>query len=610
MLGNYVIEKEFLPFPLYSNRKKWNNLSIEVKKYYLSAGEKLLNNDWEFLSAVRYMDFAKNGNRTLYQDVYYKRRSDIFYLAMAECIEGKGRFLEDIINGVWLICEESTWVIPAHNRYIDPTKVTELCDIEEPVYIDLFSAETASTISWVYYFLGEEIEKISPIVKRRMELEIHRRIIKPYLDYSYYDWMGLAHDRPVNNWNVWINSNVLVSFLVFTKGDTKTRGVHKIIESVNRFLYFYEEDGGCDEGPSYFGVAGASFLDILEELECVTPKLKEMYNQTLVKNMASYIYRVYISNRLYVNFADAHPNLSVAASLLGRIGKKVNDENMIGFASYLMDNDFVEPKYHNLNNWNLFRHLSNLFQEKISGEFIAPKTSWFKGIQVFSSRDEKGSLDGYFVAAKGGHNEESHNHNDIGNFILYYDGKPVVIDAGVGVYSKKTFSKDRYDIWSMQSCYHNVPTINGYDQVAGRDYNASNVEFIENSNFTKLTLELKNAYPKESKVKYYVREICFNHAKNLVITDDYKLEECKQPLVINLLCHDKPELYNDCIILSKKLKLDFNAEYFDVQVETIELNDELMRSDWKKDSLYRLRLTEKSQSLGHRFSLSFEKYVE
>ncbi|MFV0503831.1 MAG: heparinase II/III family protein [Lachnospirales bacterium] len=608
MLNKYDVEKEFKPFPVYENRNAWNELPQEIKNYYISDGENLLNKNWESLNAVRYMDFVKNGNRTLYQDVYYKRRRNVFTLAMAECMEGKGRFIEDLINGIWLLCEETTWVVPAHNRYQTSLKEAELCDIEEPPYIDLFSAETASTLSWVYYFLSNEIEKISPIVKRRIELEIDRRILKPYVEYSYYDWMGLCHSKPINNWNVWINSNVLISFLIFAKDKERSNGISKVIDSTNRFLGFYEEDGGCDEGPSYFGVAGASFLDILEELECVNSNVKEMYEVPLVKNMAAYIYKVYIGNRFYVNFADAHPNLSVAAMLLGRIGEKIKDNNMVGFASYLIENNFVEPQHHNLNNWNLFRHLSNLFHEKPKGDFVPPKTSWFDGIQVITARDNE-DLNGYFIAAKGGHNFESHNHNDIGNFVLYYQKKPIVIDVGVGVYTKKTFSKDRYDIWSMQSSYHNIPKINGYDQVDGREFCASNVECVENSHSTTLTLDINKAYPSEANINNYKREIYFDHSV-LRVKDTYDLEVCKEPIVLNLMCYEKPVVGKNSIVLGRVVDLNVDMEIFKVEIDEIQLNDELMIDDWGKNILYRLRLISKECTLKGELTMEFKRSVE
>src|SRR5437868_14155296 len=70
-----------------------------------------------------------------------------------------------------------------------------------------------------------------------------------------------------------------------------------------------------------------------------------------------------------------------------------------------------------------------------------------------AARSVPNSAQGLYVAAWGGHNAQSHNHNDVGNFIVYGDGKPVLIDVGVETYSAKTFSPQRYEIWTMQSAY-------------------------------------------------------------------------------------------------------------------------------------------------------------
>ena len=87
--------------------------------------------------------------------------------------------------------------------------------------------------------------------------------------------------------------------------------------------------------------------------------------------------------------------------------------------------------------------------------------------EIMTARSFPNSSEGLYIAAKGGNNAENHNHNDVGNFIIYCDGKPVIIDVGVETYIQKTFSKDRYDIWTMQSQYHNLPTINGVQQKNG-----------------------------------------------------------------------------------------------------------------------------------------------
>ena len=70
---------------------------------------------------------------------------------------------------------------------------------------------------------------------------------------------------------------------------------------------------------------------------------------------------------------------------------------------------------------------------------------------MMAAREKPGSSEGLYVAAEGGHNAQSHNHNDVGNVIVFADGRPVLVDAGVEEYTSKTFSSRRYEIWTMQS---------------------------------------------------------------------------------------------------------------------------------------------------------------
>ena len=53
-----------------------------------------------------------------------------------------------------------------------------------------------------------------------------------------------------------------------------------------------------------------------------------------------------------------------------------------------------------------------------------------------------------------------------------------MIDAGVGTYNRQTFSEQRYDIWTMQSNYHNLPMINGVPQKNGPEFKTTDTKAI------------------------------------------------------------------------------------------------------------------------------------
>jgi len=58
------------------------------------------------------------------------------------------------------------------------------------------------------------------------------------------------------------------------------------------------------------------------------------------------------------------------------------------------------------------------------------------------ARAQEGSVQGLYLAAQAGNNGKSHNHNDVGNFIVYSEGMPAIIDVGVETYTAKTFTRN------------------------------------------------------------------------------------------------------------------------------------------------------------------------
>ena len=592
---------KFRPFPAYSDRAAWASLPENFKQTVLCEAQKSKDMVWPSLLVCNYLDFSRNGNRSIYEGIYFGRRQTLFNLLLAECISGTGEYIHQIINGVWLICEESTWVVPAHLKKPLPCA-------DEDADIDLFAAETASLISWVYYFLGETIAAVCPAVKHRMECEIEKRIFLPYLKRDDFWWMGFV-DYWVNNWNPWINSNILISFLVFAGTFPRyLDGINKSIRSITFFYDFYPEDGGCDEGPLYFTVAGASFIDFIEELSHVTD-VSELFQSQKLKNMTAFIYKVYISGRYYVNYADGAPQGNIPVDLLLRTGIKNADATLVNFSRWLKENNNAEDIIAERRTL-LFRLLSDAFNSKHSdsekGVLALPEVNWLSDIQVVTARDNGSSEKGFFFSAKGGNNSESHNHNDVGNFILYYDGSPVIIDAGVETYTKFTFNEKRYTIWTMQSCYHNVPTINGADQLFGKEYCAEDVSFSNEGDEVRFSFNIKKTYPADAGINSYKREFVFRRGEGLFITDNYSLKDNTAPLVLNLLCYDKPKEHTSGLLLGDKVLLEYTCADLEWTTQAIPLTDPKICTDWNnRENLYRLQLTLKNTGTSGVVKLNF-----
>ena len=184
-------------------------------------------------------------------------------------------------------------------------------------------------------------------------------------------------------------------------------------------------------------------------------------------------------------------------------GKRINDDKMMALGTWSV---YQQDILHNGVSDSIGRQLVTISKvdEILEGSSLPPlpQDVWLDQIQVMAARDRSGSTDGFFVAAKGGHNNESHNHNDVGNFIVYLDGLPVLIDAGVEAYTAKTFSSSQYEIWTMQSNYHNVPTVAGFQQAPGIIYAADKVQYHRSDDAAELVLDIAKAYPEKAGIGY------------------------------------------------------------------------------------------------------------
>jgi hypothetical protein len=184
------------------------------------------------------------------------------------------------------------------------------------------------------------------------------------------------------------------------------------------------------------------------------------------------------------------------------------------------------------------------------------KDAWLKDVQVMTAR----TSNHFFMATHGGHNEESHNHNDVGDFILYANGEPVIIDAGRGNYTARTFSSHRYELWFTQSQYHNLPVINGYGQLDGRKYAAKNENTVINDKEAVFASDIADAYDVKAGVEKWNREVQLDRIKNqLVVSTSYLLKQKISPVQEHFMTVCKV----DTAVHGKiKLTTKSNKEYF------------------------------------------------
>ncbi len=596
-------------YPTREQRGAWESIPHGVRQAHIRRAEKRQGGDWPPLPATLFLEFVRQGNRKNYEQARFARREALCDLVLGECIEADGRFTDDIINGVWAVCEETYWGVPAHLGM--QMAGQGLPDAAEPT-VDLFAAETGALLAWTHYLLEQPLADVSPVIPRRIEDEVNHRILTPLLQRDDFRWMGF-HGARVNNWNPWICSNWLTCVLLLERDETKRlNAVLKILRVLDNFLESYPTDGGCDEGPLYWGKAGGALFDCLELLYKSTDGHFNLYEHPLIQEIGRYLYRVHIADHYFVNFADAPATLTPPPAVMLGYGKRIGDKPLIQLGAWFAHRQRWTEKgvAGNIGRqlYALF-HLSELSQTKPRQPLV--RDTWFPEIQVMAARDRSGSKKGLYVAAKGGHNAESHNHNDVGNFVFFVDSKPVIVDAGVGTYSRETFSNQRYDIWTMQSAYHNVPAVNGMQQQAGDAFAASHVTYDADAHCAALSMDMSGAYPEKSGLKRWNRTVSIYREKALEIRDDYELDHPSEDVCVVLLtpCHVTAPSSGEVQLHERRLPenrrsgtafLWYDAERLSCNLEPLQIEDEALTRVWgseMKRMVFAVRNAEKAQLL-------------
>lgn len=599
----------YKPFGKKEFHNKLINLPKDVQKKILSQAKEVMPYNWPSIPVTSYLDFKRTGER-MGMEKYWSDGLDVLKkLVLAEVLEGEGRFMDAIINGSWAVCEQSTWVLSAHL----PSQKggAGIPNIEDPI-IDLGAGETASTLAWIYYFFKDDFEKTSPFLKARIPYEINRRIIEPYISRDDFWWMGFKNENFVNNWNPWCNYNVLLSSLLL--GDQLTpksrkQVILKSMRSVDKFINYYKDDGACEEGPAYWSHAAAKMMEYLELLKTYSGGKISLSDAPIIKNMGRYIVNAHIYDDYYINFADSSVRLHTYPGVVFRYGNYVNDTSLKEFGSFLAKKEdfYLTPTKGSLD--NTLHNIAIYPLIKATPAVASSEMSfWYNGTEVAGGRTNKDPSKGFFFAAKGGYNDESHNHNDTGTFILYHEGTPLLADIGVETYSAKTFGSKRYEIWTMKSDYHNVPMINGFSQAYGKKFKASSVHFQNSKSELRFGLNLATAYPEEASCKFWNRAYTLKRASHpeLIIEDQFELKEYKAESKQHFIVTQLPVLVKTGEIKLKEkarqsIYFYYPAMIFDVKIEELPITDKRLLSSWKQDKLYRIVLTDKKKLSVNRY---------
>lgn len=563
-------------FPTVSDREFWKSFS---DKGYVEKAEKAIDYEWPTVKATDFMEFIKSGKR-LTEVVHNEKVGKLMLFTYAELVENKGRFLPQVVNGLLAVCEETTWCSSAHWADEVPKN---LHSIKEP-YIDLISAESGAHLVTVITVLREPLMDFCPEIIERVEYEIEYRIKSVYLAHKDYWWMGYGKRIP-NNWNPWIISNVMTIFLITEKDEAR---LHESLRKMFVELqYYYDgmpDDGGCDEGPGYWGRAGASLFECVYQVKEATGGKLNLFDDEKLGKIGAFLKTVHVAKDYFVSVADSHygPN-AFAMIFTYAFGKETNQPELMDFAANVYRERTTEVDPYHISNSCLRRMLYHLafFDELKAHEPASPAHT---GVEILPDVELAGIRNGEkLVFAKGGHNDESHNHNDVGSF-TFYDGTDVILaDIGINTYTRFTFSEHRYTMipW-VKAENHTIPAFNGVGQQYGLQYRADSFTADDD----KIEISYASAYPSEAGVLDVKRVLTVNES-GMKCIDSFKFaDESKKNTREMFICVLPVRIEDNCAIIGEKYRIRSSAGT--AMCEFVPFEDKTLERDWKEEGMTRI----------------------
>ena len=561
----------FVPAPPSSDRAFWTAIPEPLTSRLIAGGEAALGTPWPALTASAYRAFARTGNRVDYESDYFARRRRLNALALAEAVEDQGRFVDSLVDGIYAVSEESGWQLPAHNAQQRDGPHDPLPDPTRPV-IDLFAAETGAELAVVAALLGDRLNSACPGIVQRIDREIETQITRPYLGRHFW-WMGNG-DEPMNNWTAWCTESVLLSTFTRPTDQAARRAViTQAAHSLDAFLKDYGDDGACDEGPHYYRHAALCLFGALSVMDAVAPNVfARFWREPKIRAMAEFIVHAHVRGSHYINFADASAVLEPCGAREFLFGKAVGSPSLCALAAWDAARNPAPELPDEINLFHRLMSITTAPEMAAYGEQpVAPRDIYYPSTGLFIARDDR-----FVVAVHAGDNGDSHNHNDVGSVIVYKDGRPFLIDVGVETYAAKTFSPERYDIWTMQSAFHNLPTFAGVGQSAGAAFAARDVAVDLGDEVAEISMDIAGAYPDEAEVARYRRSVRLVKGVSVEIADHL---DGARPAELSLMLSEEPRLSAGRIAVGDLGEITLTGAG-EPSIETIAIDDARLRWAW------------------------------
>ena len=494
------------------------------------TGEEMLKEPIRCIPFSLYRLFDTTGERKAYEEEYFYHRKRVSTFAMLAMAYGGDTYIHALEDALWAVCDEYNWCLPAHMYgsldVIGPRGQNLSAPADHPYILDLFASETAVALSEILYLFSG---RLAPLVAARVKEEVMRHVITPYYSLRPNYWWETTE----MNWAAVCAGSIGMAAMYLIGDDGVLCPVlHRVLSTLNSFLSGFPDDGSCLEGVGYWNYGFGFFVYFACLLKERTAGKLDLMGSEKVKLIAQFQQKCYMSDGFVMSYSDVHPAYNYRLALTHKLKSlypEVIEVPKAPSAHWNVD-DFFPGAVRDLV-WT---------NEAYAGNTLRDAFYHFDNAGIIVSRKK---VKGNFLAfsAKGGHNDEPHNHNDLGSFILQYGRQPLLTDPGSDVYCKDYFNENRYQFIHSNSLGHSVPIIEGLKQKEGREHCAAVMNLRHSDAADEFELDLTRAYD-DPNLNAFTRAFLFDKAGlRLTVTDKYSFQAQPTSLTERFVAFIQPE---------------------------------------------------------------------
>lgn len=492
---------DFMPLPPARDRDAWQSVRQRTAETAIRRAEQYAGFNWPVITATDVM-LAASGDTRSFTPKYEYRRTALAALALGEAMEGKGRFLADIVNLCFMICEESAWTLPENMTRPDGAPMS-LPDIER-AQLDLGAARTGALLATVLHLHRDKFREASPLIAIRIEREITLRVIDPFLKEPELRFM--RHAGEVDTLPEGIKECLTALLLIEREDRYRWGGVKRAMQIMDGYLARMPRDGGIPGGIGAFESGAGCLMEALELIGESSGGNASFFTISTLRRIGDFLVGSHIDLDYFNCAGDCPAHFRADANLIYRCGVLLRSEELRTLGAYLMrlrDGSERAPlplmraARAALGEAEMLRHDSHP---------PMPLDYYLRSGALMCVRTRAGASDGFFASLEGGINLPG-SHADAGNMTLFWNGQPILPDLGEIEYARAMPPDERAALWETQSQYHNLPVINDRAQCMGEAFMAVEPVWELTPERSRATLDISRAYPEDAGVISWQRTV-------------------------------------------------------------------------------------------------------